>query len=266
MPADDTEQTRLAVVHQAYLPILDGNLTLAAIPRNAQYILDLGTGTGEWAMAMAERFTRAEITATDITNVFQPSQAPENVFFELDDAQDEWTYTDQFDFIHIRGLMGAFSDWSKVYMEAGKHMKRGGSLEVADIGPISLTVDRPDSQLDLFNKMVQSAAEKAGTPVDLEHHRRSAFESSGLSVIKTKTFTVPLGTWSPDPRKRVAGKMALISALEGLEATSLRLFTKHLDWSEDEVRSLCEKVKEEILDEALKPTVVVSFVVARKIM
>ena len=266
MPADDAEQTRLAVVHQAYLPILDGNLTVAVIPRNAERILDVGTGTGDWALAVADRFPEAEITATDITPAFHPSSSPPNVFFELEDAFEEWAYDDPFDFIHIRGMMGAFNDWGKVYVEAGKNLKRGGSLEVADMGLIRLTVTPPDSHVDAFNEALQTAARRASFTLDLEHLQRPAFEGSGLNVVKTKSFNVPLGVWSPDPRKKLAGKMALIAVLEGLEAMSLRLLTRHGDMDEKAVKILCEKVREEVQTEGARPWIPVHFVVARKIL
>lgn len=266
MPADELEQTRLAVVHQAYLPILDGQLTLGSIPRRAERILDIGTSTGDWAIAIAERFPDAEVIATDITTAFQPPSAPPNLFFELDDARDQWTFTDPFDFIHIRGLMGAFTDWSHIYGEAGKHLRMGGSLEVADFGMIHLAAESTHSYLSIWKGAMKSAAEAAGTPVDLQHLNRPLLESAGLSVTRTKSFTVPIGTWSPDPHKKVVGKMALVAALEGLEALSLRLFTKYLTWTEDAVRDLCEQVKGEVLEKNARAWAPVTFVVARKIM
>ena len=266
MPADDAEQSRLTIVHQAYLPIFEGHLTLASIPKTVHRILDIGTSTGDWAIAVAERFPNAEVIATDITTAFHPSSAPTNLFFELDDAQDEWNYAEPFDLIHIRGLIGAFADWRHIYSEADKHLKKGGSLEVADFGMIQLTVEPPNSHLSNWNAAMKSACEISGVPVGMEHLKRSMFESTGLSVIKTKTLNVPLGTWSPDARKRVAGKMALIAALEGLEAMSLRLFTRYLNWKEEAVRELCEQVKGEVMEEGAKAWAPVAFVVARKIM
>ena len=266
MPADEEEQTRLAIVHQAYLPILDQQLTLASIPRSAKRILDVGTSTGDWAIAVAEKFREAKVIATDITTAFHPSSAPPNLFFELDDAQDEWAYIEPFDFIHIRGLIGAFADWGAVYKEAGKHLKRGGSLEVADFGMIHLTAEPENSYLSIFNGAMKSATEKVGMPVNLQHLKRPMFEDAGLSVVKTKTFEVPLGTWSPDKRRRVAGKMALIAALEGLEAMSLRLLTRHTEMDEESVRDLCSKIKAEVMAEGAKGWVPATFVVARKMM
>ena len=264
MPNDDEEQTRLAIAHQSYLPILDGQLTLAHIPDGAKKILDIGTGTGDWAVAIAERFPDAEVIATDITSALQPGVGPPNLSFELDDVEDEWAYNDPFDFIHLRALSGAISNWDRVYAEVGKNLKQGGCFEVVDSGPIHLKEGSSDAHLSVYNTAIQAAATRAGRSLGLDHMKKAAFDDAGLSVTKSKTFEVPLGTWPDDPQKKLAGKMAMIVALEGLEAHSLRLLTKHLGWKAEEVRDLCSKVQQEILTgKAYCPC---QFVVARKLM
>lgn len=266
MPNDEAEQTRLAIAHQAYLPTLDGQLTLGLIPRSAKRILDIGTGTGDWAIAIAERFPKAEIIATDITNTFQPPSAPANVFFELDDAQNEWAYNEPFDFIHMRDLSGAFSNWNAIYTEVFKNLRRGGSLEITDRGLIQFKKETPNSNTSIFNGAIRAAADKSGRPLDLNHLKKPVVDSAGLSVVKTRVFEVPLGIHDLDPQKKGTGKMAMIAALEGLEAVSLRLLTKHLDWKEEDVRKLCGKVQEEVMRPDARAFIHVQFVVARKLM
>lgn len=266
MPNDDTEQTRLAIAHQAFLLILDGQLTLAHIPRTAKRILDIGTGTGDWAIAVAERLPKAEIIATDITNAHQPASGPPNVSFELDDAQNEWAYNEPFDFIHMRCLAGAFSDWNVIYAEVSKHLRRGGTFEIMDYDMIQLEEEPANSNTSIFNGAIQSAADKAGTPLGLNHLKKPLFDTNGLSVVKTRVFKVPLGVGDADPQKRVAGKMAMISALEGLEAVSLRLLTKQMGWKVEDVKDLCKKVQEEVMKPNAHAFLPCQFVVARKLM
>lgn len=265
MPNDDEEQTRLAITHQAYLSVLEGKLTLSGVSPGVTRILDIGAGSGDWALAMSEKFPEAEIIATDIS-AFQFNDVPPNVFFEVDDAQEEWTYSELFDFIHIRGLTGAFKDWSTIYTSAWKHLRPGGFLEVSDFGFISVKGSIPNSYTSAFNGACQAAAEKAGTPIGLDHLRKPIIEAAGLSVVKSRAIDVPLGTWSPDRRKALAGKMALVSALEGLEATSLRLLTRQMAWKQEDVRDLCEKVKEEIMRPGIRASAPCRFVVARKLL
>ena len=265
MPNDEAEQTRLAITHQIYLPALDDQLMLGLIPRSAKRILDIGTGTGDWAIGIAERFPKAEIIATDITNAFQPASAPPNVFFELDDAQNEWAYNEPFHFIHMRNLSGAFSNWGAIYAEVYKNLRRGGSFEIADRGAIQYKRETPNSNTSIFNGAIQSAAEKSGRPLDLDHLKKPMFDNAGLSVTKTRVIEIPLGTYDPDPRKKLAGKMAMIATLEGLEAVSLRLLTKHLGWKVEDVRELCEKVQEEIMRPDARAFIQFHFVIARKL-
>ena len=266
MPNDEAEQTRLAVAHQAYLSALNDQLTLAFIPRSAQRILDIGTGTGDWAIAIAERFPKAEIIATDIANAFQPPSAPPNVFFELDDAQNEWAYNEPFDFIHMRNLSGAFSDWSTIYAEVFKNLRQGGSFEIADWGLIQFKKETPNSNTSIFNGAIKSAADKAGRPLGLNHLKKPMFDNAGLSVTKSRVFEVPLGTYDPDPQKKATGKMGIIAALEGLEAVSLRLLTKQLGWKGEDVKKLCEKVMEEVMRPDAHALIHVQFVIARKLV
>ena len=265
MPTDEAEQTRLAVTHQAFLLLLDGKLTMAHVQDSVKRILDVGTGPGDWAIAMGERYPNAEIIATDIS-ACQPTQVPPNVVFQYDDAQENWTYSAPFDYIHVRGMAGAFSDWTSIYGEAFRHLKHNGTIEIADFGNIELEQKSSDSYVSIYNGACRSAAEKAGTPIGLDHLKRSLLESAGFSVMKSMNMQVPLGMWSPDPHKRLVGKMALISALEGLEASSMRLLTKQLAWTAKDVRDLCLKVQEEVSSPNAHASMQCQFVLARRLV
>lgn len=45
---------RLDIIHHIYLLMMDDKLFLAPIDPNPQNILDIGTGTGIWAMDVGE--------------------------------------------------------------------------------------------------------------------------------------------------------------------------------------------------------------------
>lgn len=104
------------VVHHLWLLTLSDKLFLAPI-EDPESILDVGTGTGLWAIDMADLFPGAEIIGTDLSPT-QVTTAPPNIRFEVDDACSEWTYPESsFDFVHVRGLTGCIRDWPYLYQQ-----------------------------------------------------------------------------------------------------------------------------------------------------
>lgn len=269
MPNDEPEQTRLSILHQIYLIILEGKLTKAPIKSSITRILDVGTGPGDWAFAIAEQYPNAEVIGTDIS-VFDDDPecvSPPNVSFDIYDAEGDWAYQEPFDLIHFRGLSGAFSDWPAVYQQAFTHLKPGGYIEVTefDIAGDRLRTPNapPNSYLSIYMSAIRSAAEAAGYPRNLEHMRPSALSAIGFEGIQTHDIDVPVGTWSDDPLKKTLGKMTLICVLEGLEALGLRQLTRREGWSAEGVRDLCDKVKAEMVS-TRGASDTVRFLVARK--
>ena len=50
MPNDNDESDRLDMIHEMMLTLLDRDLFLAPIGDSPQRVVDLGTGTGIWAI------------------------------------------------------------------------------------------------------------------------------------------------------------------------------------------------------------------------
>jgi hypothetical protein len=219
---------------------------------------------------MGEMYPEAEIIATDIS-LFDAGPGVlglPNVQFQLDDAEEEWTYHEPFDLVHFRGLSGAFRDWSAVYQQAFKHVKAGGYIEVAESDPAADIMKLPKGANSYFNILVsamQNTAEASGFLRGRDHLRPSALTSVGFVDVRIYDITVPVGTWPQDPRQKTLGKMALIAFLEGLEARSLRQLTASGKWTTEEVRDLCEKVKLEIVSSE-GASMSVRFVTGRKPM
>lgn len=134
MPNDEEEQTRQQMLNGVYRSSFGGKLTTVPIDDSFKKILDIGTGSGEWAIDIGEEYPQSEVIGTDIAKI-QASAVPANVFWELDDAEEEggWTWPEnKFDLIHIRGMCGAFANWHKIYHEAFKCLQPGGWIEVID--------------------------------------------------------------------------------------------------------------------------------------
>ena len=65
MPTDEVEQERLDIHHEIMLLIANGEIYKAPV-RNPQKVLDLGTGTGIWAIDYATDHPEAEVIGLDL--------------------------------------------------------------------------------------------------------------------------------------------------------------------------------------------------------
>ena len=100
------------------LLVMDNKLTLAPLKDDIERIVDVGTGTGLWAIDMAEQYPKCTIIGTDLSPI-QAKWVPPNVRFEIDDCCLEWTYKlSSIDFVHVSLLLGSVSDWPAFYKEA----------------------------------------------------------------------------------------------------------------------------------------------------
>ncbi|RAL67458.1 hypothetical protein DID88_008213 [Monilinia fructigena] len=186
----------------------------------------------------------------DIAKV-QPTAVPLNVFFEIDDAEEEggWTWPpDEFDLIHLRNMAGAFSDWDHIYSEAYIHLKPGGWIEIMDFDDHKafLTFFDEDSPMPALIHDVGEAARILGRPRGVAHLEPERLRKSGFVDVEVKEVGIPMGPWPDDKTQRTIGKLWLVSMLTSLEAYTLRLLTQALGWDEEEVRRKCMDCSEDM--------------------
>ncbi|TAQ88305.1 hypothetical protein B7494_g3397 [Chlorociboria aeruginascens] len=249
MPIDEDELSRLQLVHRIYFQLFDGELTTVPL-RNPSKILDIGTGAGDWAMEMGELWPDAEIIGTDIAKV-QPSAVPLNVYFEIEDAEEEggWTFEENdFDLIHLRNMAGAFTDWKYIYREAFKHLKPGGWIEILDFNDHTdvMKFFNPNSPVPKIHPIVVEASIRSGRPRTTHHLKPQALSDIGFVDVQATDYDIPLGLWPEDPNAKDMGKYWMVMQCRALEPTCLRLLTRWAGWTADEVRKACVLVEEDV--------------------
>jgi hypothetical protein len=112
MPNDGREQDRLDLQHHLFTLTFGGQLHICPGISGPGRVLDIGAGTGIWAMDFGDKHPSSEVLGVDISP-FQPSFVPPNVTFQLDDVEKEWTYAHEFDFIHSRMMAGGIKEWPR---------------------------------------------------------------------------------------------------------------------------------------------------------
>jgi ubiquinone/menaquinone biosynthesis C-methylase UbiE len=71
-PNDEQENDRLDMHHHMSTLLCEGKLHFSPIGDSPQRILDLGTGTGIWAIDIADEYPSAEVIGVDLSPT-QPS-------------------------------------------------------------------------------------------------------------------------------------------------------------------------------------------------
>ncbi|WQF87750.1 Putative S-adenosyl-L-methionine-dependent methyltransferase superfamily [Colletotrichum destructivum] len=114
LPNDDDELDRLDLQHHLFKLTFNGRLGNAPpIDKDAivRRVLDLGTGSGVWAIEYGDEHPGAEVIGVDLAPT-QPNLTPPNVRFVIDDVEESWTYSKPFDYIHSRMMNSNIGDWN----------------------------------------------------------------------------------------------------------------------------------------------------------
>ncbi|KAH7013798.1 S-adenosyl-L-methionine-dependent methyltransferase [Ilyonectria destructans] len=250
-PNDEKHIEAFDVAHQWLTMMLDDELYAAPIGDNPQRILDVGTGTGIWAIDMGDKFPSAAVTGIDISPM-QPSWVPPNVSFQIDDAQLDWTYEpESFDFIHVRYMHGAIEDWEKLYRQMFAFLKPGGWFQ--HIEPdIQLRCNNPTctKENETFKKWAQlfyDAGDKLGRTFRCTDGMMEKFASdAGFGKITKKVFTIPHSAWPKDQKLKKQGQYVGLYMDFSLDGFALYPIGQILGWSFEEVQVLVAEMRNAI--------------------
>jgi len=251
LPNDDKEQERLDILHHVFRLTLDGGLCCTQPElRDPGKILDIGTGTGVWAIDMGDEFPSAEIIGTDLSPI-QPSWVPPNVRFQIDDATQEWAFPEEsFDFIHARGLAGSIKDWPELLRQAYKHLRPGGRIELSE-GRTHMCCDDgtypEDSQTYHWVAEFHRISRGAGLDFDVFPQYAGLLQGAGFVNVRTQEEPTPIGPWPKDKRLKQIGVFFEHQFLEAaVDGYSLALFTRLGGWSKAETQVLLAQVRQEV--------------------
>ncbi|KAJ3527230.1 hypothetical protein NM208_g10802 [Fusarium decemcellulare] len=249
-PTDDQYQAGQDLAHHYNLVLLDDKLYLAPIDKDPQAILDVGTGTGIWAIDIADEFPSAEVIGTDISAV-QPPWVPPNCQFQIDDAQLDWTFKpDYFDFVHMRHLYGAIDDWQKLFKQAYTHIRPGGWVESLEID-IETRSENPkveNDQSHIFKKWFQlffECGRKTGRTWEIARDGRQEkyMREAGFTDIVYKSYKVPIGGWPQDKKMKQVGIYNGAFIEQSLDGFAIFPVGEVLGWSKEEVTVLVSQMR-----------------------
>ncbi|KAI9658880.1 MAG: hypothetical protein M1829_006621 [Trizodia sp. TS-e1964] len=247
-PNDERESDRLDMQYCILKHLFGDREYFAPLEKPAR-ILDIGTGTGIWAIEMGEHFPDCQIEGTDLSPI-QPSMVPMNVRFVIDDAAEEWVYPpNHFDYIHTRVLLGCFNDFRDIIHKGFKHCKPGGWMESQEI-MTSISCDDgtmlPTWPFAEWAKLVDEAAMNIARPLRIANKLKRWYEEAGFVDVHEEVFKMPCNPWPKDPWYKFIGRLQELNLLDGIEAFSMALFNRGLNWSKTEVEVYLINVRKAI--------------------
>ncbi|KAF2401850.1 LaeA-like protein [Trichodelitschia bisporula] len=256
-PCDEEEKDRMDIYHKI-LEVARGKLHEAPIneaandPLGPPRILDLGCGTGIWAIDMADRYQTAEVVGIDLVNI-QPEKIPPNLRFRVPrDYESIWSLgEDSWDLIHLQMASGSVSSWPELYQKIYTHLKPGfGWIEQVEIDLTPRCDDGtllPDSPLVKWYEYLAGATARADRPIAYQQNTRQMLQAAGFIDIRETIIRAPINPWSADQHQKAIGRWYNLGLTDGLEALSLAPLTRVYRWDADQhIRPLLSQVKEEI--------------------
>ncbi|KAF4979156.1 hypothetical protein FZEAL_4584 [Fusarium zealandicum] len=264
-PNDDEEQNRMDLVHHVYSLMLGGKLHRAPIGEHTQRVLDLGTGTGIWAIDFAE--------------------VPANCVFEVDDFEDQWLYKKPFDYIHARELEGCIANEERFFQQAFENIASGGFIELQAMRGCFMSDDGTSETATNAQRWAEGlldSSAKFGKPIDCVHLWKDKLSQAGFvdiqqevrkvsilelfveEVVTNHTIKIPIGQWPKDPVLKEVGKYQEMQSLQAIDSYTPRLFDKILGWPMDEIQVLMAQAKKELRDPAIHLYLPVYFIWGKK--
>ena len=235
LPNDFTEINRLDFQHYMLRSVLRSNV-IAPI-HAPQEILDIGAGTGRWAMEVAAQFPHANVIATDV-NVPVADQAstmgnglhrrPDNYLFVPGNVLERLPFADNsFDYVHMRLLFLAIPQdkWPAVVREAIRVARPGEWIELVET--LVTTPDNPGlspATAHMIGWIHQLLRMRGINPL-AGQNIATYLAQAGVPYVQTRLVEIPVG-----PHGGRVGKMMatdLVSVMEGLRGpiTLLKMAT-----------------------------------------
>ncbi|KAH8800399.1 S-adenosyl-L-methionine-dependent methyltransferase [Xylogone sp. PMI_703] len=250
-PNDENEQNRDDIKHAMTVMLCGGRLYFAPIGQNPQSILDLGTGTGIWAIEMADRFPSATVEGVDLSAI-QPTFVPPNLKFIVDDIEGEWVYPpNSIDYVHCRHVAQTIKNKPLLLQRALEALRPGGYFEFQEIlyypycDDGTMTDPYPFKDwVDLLNQGIANLGGDNYGAAKLATQMRDA----GFANVSETVLKLPFGTWPKTKVHKRAGLYWRVAISDGLRNISSRIFTVGLGWKMEELDVYLVDVRKSLTD------------------
>ncbi len=218
-------------------------------------------------LSVADSYPNTVVHGVDLSPI-QPAFVPANVFFAVDDFEDDWPHPPaRFDLVHMRFALWAVDDRATLLRRIRSHLKPGGFVEFQEMMPqmgldssSSSAAAAPTNALCDFVRYVgmglRASRQLAGgdfldARVDTAALLARELRAAGFAGVKTTTIRVPLGDWPRARHLQRAGMLmrtALLDGLRGWACRPLGTTAGGLGWTPTQIEIFLVDVRKAIMD------------------
>ncbi|KAK1948769.1 S-adenosyl-L-methionine-dependent methyltransferase, partial [Colletotrichum sublineola] len=220
-------------------------------------ILDVGTGTGTWAIEIGETQPQSVVIGIDVSPI-QPEYVPPNVHFQIDDLNEPWTFNDNsLDYVHMQFLTGSVKDWKSTMKEAYRCLRPGGILESSEP---SFLIESDDGTIDEHSAWKQwpgifnEYGKQTGQTFSVVQHsiQKEAIEEAGFSNVQDFSCKIPIGSWPEDIKQRQLGQYA--QAIMETDALGLMIRpATSIGWTSEQIEDYNASLQAEMTSNTTHP-------------
>ncbi|HET9110036.1 MAG TPA: class I SAM-dependent methyltransferase [Ktedonobacterales bacterium] len=192
LPKDLDETNRLDFQHYMLRSFMRGNyLAPLNAPRD---VLDVGCGTGRWAIEMAAEFRSANVIGVDVAPPAVGEGGPltaDNYTFVRGNVLERLPFADNsFDFTHQRYLILAIPTqrWPQVIAELLRVTRPGGWVELIETEPPSGA-----PALDQLAEWGRRLMSRRGIDFSMAGQVGALLEAGGAREVTARPLTIPVG-------------------------------------------------------------------------
>ncbi|KAK0613250.1 S-adenosyl-L-methionine-dependent methyltransferase [Immersiella caudata] len=266
---DEAQRESMDITHHAFTLILGDKLHLAPLEkRKLHKVLDVGTGTGIWAIDFADEHPEAVIIGTDVSPI-QPTWVPPNIRFEIEDCTGPWSFEpNSFDYVHLRFLLGSIDNWDLLMQRAFEACAPGGYIESFEPSSYLESDDGTVTgkmAMGQWGKLFVEGGRRMGRSFEVYQKGtvRAALEKAGFVDVHEENFKVPIGGWPKDARLKEIGQITQLGFSKDPEG--YMVFLAHtLGWKREETLVYLAHLKRELCSSRIHSFYMQKVIWARK--